>query len=76
MTSENLRTRIVALEKNIYRTNGRRAADSAGEGEAWASAFSKREYALISLGFAVVMALIKVVEFLGEKVWHLVAAAH
>ncbi len=51
----------------------RRRTDSAGSGEEWAASFSRREYALMALGFGIVAALIKVIEVTGAALWHTVA---
>lgn len=75
LEGENHRTRLVNLEKEIFRTPKRRHVDHAGEAEEWAASFSKREYALMSLGFAVIMALLKLVEFLGGKLWTVLTSA-
>lgn len=76
VVAENHRTRILSLEKTRAKDGPRRRrSDTAGEGEEWASAFTKREYALMSLGFAVVMVLTRVIWFLGDKLWHVLSTA-
>lgn len=71
---ENHRTRLVSLEKEVFAAGGprRRSADHAGDGESWSMAFTKREGALMALGFTVIVILFKIVEFLGEQLWHAV----
>jgi hypothetical protein len=69
-----LRTRVTSLEKELFSRPRRRRQDHAGEGEEWAAAFTKREYALMSLGIAVIGVLLKLIEFLGERLWHVLTA--
>ncbi len=76
---EDFRARVDAMTVRIDGLDGigddvghprRRRGDHAGEGEEWSSSFSKREYALISVGFVIVTLCLKALEVLGSFVWN------
>lgn len=75
---ERIQNRLYALRQQMHDGESdqgeplaRRRTDAAGQGEDWAASFSKREYALMALGFGIVAALIKVIEVLGGQLWRL-----
>lgn len=72
---ENLRTRLVSVEKEMIRHPNRRRDDH-GEGAAWATgSVSKREGALIGFGLVIITVLIKVLELVGTKLWHVLLSS-
>jgi hypothetical protein len=67
---ENLRTRLVTVERELIRHPNRRKSD-AGDGATWAAAaVTKREGYLIGLGLTVLITVLKVLEVLGTKLVH------
>lgn len=72
---ENLRTRLGSVEKELYRHAQRRKTDE-GEGAAWATGtVTKREGALIGFGMVIITVLIKVLELVGTKLWHVLMSS-
>lgn len=67
---ENLRTRLVIVEKALIHHPNRRRDDD-GQGAAWAAGtVTKREGALIGFGLVIITVLINVLELVGTKLWH------
>lgn len=71
---ENLRTRIVSLEKETFSEPRRRVTDVISAPPP-PSFFSKREGALVTLGVAAVATLLKLLLLSGQFVFELVKAA-
>lgn len=57
---ENLRTRVISLEKEVFRGRTFRHPDQSAR-------FTKREGALIGFGLAIIVTLLKLLELLGGK---------
>lgn len=63
-----LRSRVTNLEKEVFALPRREDSKASEAG------FTKREAALGAIGVTIVMALIKVVEIMGTKIWTLLTA--
>jgi hypothetical protein len=60
-----IKARVVSLEKEVFQRPRRRAEDH----DEFEQRNSKREAALVAAGLAIIMALIRLAEFLGAKLW-------
>lgn len=75
LESENHRTRLVSLEKELFHRPSRRRDDE-GQGAAWAKAtVTKREGYYIGVGLAVLVAVLKVLEVVGTKLVHVLMSS-
>lgn len=71
---ENLRTRLVSVEKELFRHPNRRRTDE-GKGAEWANSLTKREGALLTAGLFLVGGMYKVIDLLGTKLWHVLMSS-
>lgn len=74
-----VRTRMISLEKEIFRGRGRRLSDRTEPEETDDALkpmrFTKREATIIGAGLSIIFGLMKLVEFLGGKVYDLLTHA-
>ncbi len=71
-----LQARVTSVEKEVFDHPNRRQVDRVGQGEVWASAFTRRERTMIALGLFLVAGVLRAIELLGTKLWEVLMTHH